>query len=473
MRGKIFSRTVGIILTALFFVVFEIYAVDYSLMSQKLDTLVKYAVPPGTDVSISVFDLELDSAIYDYRDKVLARPASVMKLITSITALSCLGTSYTFDTDVRIVGEINSDSVLLGDLYIVGDLDPEFKIEDMDMLVSKINSYGIKKIDGRVLADVTMMDSLYWGPGWCWDDTPESYQPYISPLMVNGGYVGVSAKPGKKGEAPIVNVSPESNYYSVIVSALSNTNSLGAPTITREWLTNKNNIHIKGNVTKPIAIELNIYGSAQFFIHVFRERLELQGISVDTIGMGTAPKESITIATTSRSIKEVMKEAMKESKNLNAEAMFLHLGKLRKSRDISFADASDYQETFIKRTLRSDKLIFKIADGSGLSVYNYVSSSLIVDMLRHAYKQSIIFDIICDALPVSGMDGTLRGRLGTRQTIGRIKAKTGSMTGSCSLAGFISTQNNRQLAFCIINEGVLSLSAARRLQDEICLILCQ
>lgn len=468
-----FIKSASLTLASLFFVVNLACADDYSVISQKIDSLIRYSSPPGTDISISVFDLKTDSSVYGYREKVLVRPASVMKVITSITALSCLGVSYTFNTDVRIVGEIDNDSILSGDLYIVGDLDPEFKIDDMDLLVSKIKDYGINKINGRLIADVTLLDSLYWGPGWCWDDTPGSFQPYISPLMVNGGYVGVSVKPGKKGEVPIVTVSPESGYYSVIVSALSEVRSLGAPTITREWLINKNNILITGNVTKPIAKELNIFGSAQFFTYLLRERLERQEIYVDTICWGRAPKDAVTVATISRSIKEVMKEAMKESKNLNAEAMFLHLGKLRKSQGVSFTDASDYVKTFVKRTLRDDKLNFRIADGSGLSVYNYVSASLIVDMLRNAYKQSLVFDVLYESLPVSGMDGTLRGRLGTKQSIGRVRAKTGSMTGACSLAGYISAPDGRQLAFSIINEGVLSLSAARRLQDDICIILCQ
>lgn len=44
-----------------------------------------------------------------------------------------------------------------------------------------------------------MKDSIYWGSGWAWDDTPASYQPYLSPLMLNKGLVTVTASPGERG----------------------------------------------------------------------------------------------------------------------------------------------------------------------------------------------------------------------------------------------------------------------------------
>lgn len=40
-----------------------------------------------------------------------------------------------------------------------------------------------------------MKDSLYWGAGWAWDDTPEAYQPYLSPLMYHKGMVRLQLLP--------------------------------------------------------------------------------------------------------------------------------------------------------------------------------------------------------------------------------------------------------------------------------------
>ena len=67
--------------------------------------------------------------------------------------------------------------------------------EDLDRLVDALASKGIRYVTDTLAADVSMTDSVYWGSGWCWDDTPYSFQPYLSPLMLNRGCVDVSVSP--------------------------------------------------------------------------------------------------------------------------------------------------------------------------------------------------------------------------------------------------------------------------------------
>lgn len=57
-------------------------------LSSRLDTLIKYRLPAGSNVSISVYDLTADKALYSYQADKLSRPASTMKLLTTITALA-------------------------------------------------------------------------------------------------------------------------------------------------------------------------------------------------------------------------------------------------------------------------------------------------------------------------------------------------------------------------------------------------
>ena len=58
-------------------------------LSSRLDTLIKYKLPIGSNVAISVYDLTSNRPLYGYQADKLSRPASTMKLLTTITALSC------------------------------------------------------------------------------------------------------------------------------------------------------------------------------------------------------------------------------------------------------------------------------------------------------------------------------------------------------------------------------------------------
>ena len=113
-------------------------------------------------------------------------------------------------------------------------------------------------------------------------------------------------------------------------------------------------------------------------------------------------------------------------------------------------------ETAEKSILQNDVGLntdhISIHDGSGLSVYTKVSPSSIIKLLRFARSQWT-FKYLYNALPISGVDGTLRGRMLGRDVRGRVHAKTGSMTGVSSLSGYLLDRNNHMLAFSIIMNG--------------------
>ena len=114
---------------------------------------------------------------------------------------------------------------------------------------------------------------------------------------------------------------------------------------------------------------------------------------------------------------------------------------------------------------------YQIADGSGVSLYNYISTDLLLGFLIHAYDNKAIFDILYEALPIAGVDGTLSNRMKKTKAFRRVRAKTGTVTGISSLAGYAKASNGHLLAFVIINQNVLKYVSARKFQDEICNIL--
>ena len=203
-------------------------SVNIDSVSESIDRIIYESLPEGTDIALMVYDLTNDTTLYAYREKVMCRPASVQKVITSVTALTSLGADYRFSTRLRTQGRISNDSVLNGNLYLVGGLDPALHESELRSMVNDLKKAGVKSINGTLYADVSIMDSTYWATGWCWDDAPASFQPYISPLMVHQGFVGVEVKPTSQGKAPEVNIYPPNNYIKVVNRAITQDNTLGS-----------------------------------------------------------------------------------------------------------------------------------------------------------------------------------------------------------------------------------------------------
>ena len=115
---------------------------------------------------------------------------------------------------------------------------------------------------------------------------------------------------------------------------------------------------------------------------------------------------------------------------------------------------------------------YRIADGSGLSLYNYLSADLEVRLLRYAYRNSTIYLHLLPSLPVAGSDGTLRNRMRGSFAADNVKAKTGTLEGVSALAGYCTAANGHRLCFSIINQGIMHASNGRRFQDRVCNALC-
>ena len=446
-------------------------------LTLRLDSLLNDTMLKTSEVGITLFDLTTGEPIYQYQDEKLYRPASTEKVITTVTALARLGTDYTMDTRLQYTGSIENDT-LKGNLYLIGGFDPELMDEDLDSLVDMVAKSGIRYIADTLVADVSMMDSVYWGKGWSWDDAPDAFQPYLSPLMLNRGCVDVTVIPTRKDSLPEVVCVPVSDYYQVENNAVSHQPEAGKLRITRNWMQQGNRIHVSGNVTKETTRTLSVYDSKNFFFHTFINRLKAKGIDARVKAFAETPcNDSLRVVsslfTLQRPLDEVLKQAMKESDNLCAESMFYHLAvRFAEKKRVSSGDGTDAIHDFMARALGFNPDYYNIVDGSGVSLYNYVSPRLLLEYLKYAYYHAEIFRPFYESLPIAGVDGTLEHRMKKGKAYRNVRAKTGTVKGVCSLAGYAKASNGHQLAFVIINQNVMKAGFARAWQDKVCEVLC-
>ena len=344
-----------------------------------------------SQLGMMVYDLDTDSAIFCHNERQLMRPASTMKVITAITALSRLGGSYQFKTDLCYTGRVDS-CTLQGDIYCVGGFDPRFNNDDLRAFVEGIRRLGIDTIRGSIYADKSMKDKNPYGEGWCWDDD----NPTLSPLLLS-----------RKDQ-----LLPK--FYSDLREA---------------------GIYLTGS-----------------------------------LGEKRKPEEANCIVRRFHTIDQVLMRMLKESDNLYAESMFYQIAASTGNHPATAKSARAIIKQLVNK-LGLDGSRYQFADGSGLSLYNYVSAELEVKLLRYAYHDQNIYNHLLPALPIAGTDGTLRKRMTGAFTRGNVHAKTGTVTGISSLCGYLTAANGHHLCFSIINQGVMHGKNGRRFQDKVCTIL--
>ena len=359
----------------------------------RLDSLVTDPLLERTQLGLMVYDLSADSILYNYGGRQTLRPASTMKLLTSVTALDVLGSSYDYRTYLYYKGTI-ADGVLTGDVWLVGGMDPLFDDTDMRIMAETLHRVGIDSISGRIVRDVSFKEEALLGEGWCWDDD----NPQLTPLLVS-----------RKDE----------------------------------------------------------------FADRFKEELQKCGIAVNApITTDRLPKDVLLICSRSHRLSEVLEPMMKESDNLYAESMFFQLAATVGKRPATAAHARQVIKTTVTKAGVTG-IPYRIADGSGLSLYNYVTPELMVRLLRYAYLKRDIMAALYPALPVAGVDGTLKKRMKGGPAQGNVHAKTGTLSGVSSLAGYCRAANQHLLAFCIINQGIMKNAEGRDFQDKVCEALCR
>ncbi len=171
-----------------------------------------------------------------------------------------------------------------------------------------------------------------------------------------------------------------------------------------------------------------------------------------------------------RSLADVLMPMMKNSDNLLAESMFWQLPGQPLTKSVRLQDCQDKVDAVL-RMAGLNPADYVVADGSGLSLYNYISPYALTMLLRFARSSETLFGALYPTLPVAGVDGTLQNRMKGTLAEGNVRAKTGTVTGVSSLSGYVTASNGHLLCFSIINQGVVRTAHGRAFQDRVCVAL--
>jgi D-alanyl-D-alanine carboxypeptidase/D-alanyl-D-alanine-endopeptidase (penicillin-binding protein 4) len=189
----------------------------------------------------------------------------------------------------------------------------------------------------------------------------------------------------------------------------------------------------------------------------FRDALGRFGIAVsgdvadidDVAGKPAGPRRLLHLHE-SAPLREIGVRLMKVSQNLIAETLRARIGLDADVPDVDplAAASGAYERTLAAWGVPAEDVI--LADGSGLSRYDYLTADALIAVLRHMAQEPRHAAAFEATLPILGVDGTLERRLRGTRAEGRVRAKTGSMSNVRALAGYVTTLAGERLAFVLI-----------------------
>ncbi|GLW54447.1 D-alanyl-D-alanine carboxypeptidase/D-alanyl-D-alanine endopeptidase [Kitasatospora phosalacinea] len=437
-------------------------AATASALTADLDRLLTDPRLAGAAAAVKVVDADTGEVLYAHDSQHLVLPASTMKLVTSAAAMDLLGTGYRFGTDVLATGRSDA-GVLHGDLVLRGGGDPSLLAQDLDALARQVADGGVRLVTGTLAYDASRYDDVPLGSGWAWDDEPYSYSPQISALTVasdtdyDTGTLQVTLTPGEPGAPAAVRVVPADTGAEITGSVTTGpAGSAYGVDVTRRHGTGE--IVLSGSLPAdngPDDEWVTVDDPAKAAARVFAAALARHGVRVlggDPVA-APAPAGARQVAHhDSAPLGDLLVPFLKLSNNGIAEHLVKEMGRVG-SGDGSWPAGLARIADFLHRN-GLDPTPARQADGSGLSRYDLVTADRYTALLAHARTQ-LWFATWYAALPVAGdpdrmVGGTLAARMRGTAAAGNVHAKTGSMSGVNTLAGYVTSPEGRRLVFAVL-----------------------
>ena len=443
-------------------------------LQTEIETVLNDPLLAPSNIGIKVVSVKTGEILFESGADKLYHPASTMKLLTAAAALVKLKPNYRFHTTLYAEGI--EGSRVQGNVYLKGRGDPLFAVEHLENMIEPLVQSGVKEIDGDIVVNDAYFDDVPKGKGWMWDDGPiGGYYAHQSALTINHNGVTVTVSPGADIGAPVrFRLDPPTEYLKVLNDAVtvaaSETGNLLIERQTEPVPANvltirgfvpvgQDAVHRRVDIVKPVL----------FCGTLFREALARNGISVHgVVRQGVVPVGAVEIAVhTSLPLSLIIRKMNKRSDNLIAELLLKTIGAEMIGLPGTAQKGLRVTSEFLGEAGMANAQS-ALADGSGVSRYNLLSASMLTNLLVYMFQDFSVMPEYLMSLPVAGVDGTLSWRMKDMRSDGVLRAKTGTLRGVTTLAGYAMTADGEILAFAMLMSHYVGSSNPRRaLQDKI------
>jgi serine-type D-Ala-D-Ala carboxypeptidase/endopeptidase (penicillin-binding protein 4) len=430
---------------------------------------------------VDIRSLDTGERIFALEADRLMMPASNMKIVTLAAAAEILGWDHRFTTTLETSGPVVA-GVLRGDLFVRGNGDPTINSRDgRDSAVlaewtSALRAAGIQEIVGRIVGDDQAFDDEGIGAGWAWDYLQFGYAAPVGALEFNENLASLVVEPGARvGDPATVRLAAG------VGLRLANRVSTGAEgsagTVEYRRHLDQPVLEVVGSIAigaKPVDRTVAVVNPTVFFAQSLKDALTERGLRVtgpavdlDDIApelIGSTAERRVIVSTQSPPLREIATVLMKVSQNLYAETLVKAIGAARGGLGTFGGGLDAVRSTLTTWGVPDDGYV--IADGSGLSRYNYLAPSTILSILDRLFKDAQQRATFMATFPVAGKDGSLATRMRRTRAEGNAMAKTGSISNVRSLSGYVRTRDGEMLAFSIIaNDFVIPAATVNWIAD--------
>lgn len=441
---------------------------------------------------VLIVDPGRGETLYAHNAGKLFIPASNQKLLTGAVALHHLGPDYRFTTTFIADGPIDG-GVVRGDLQVVGTGDPSVSdrmagdaMVPLRAAAESLATRGITRVTGALVAGGDAFPDATLGFGWSWDDLDFPYSAGVDELYLNEGYLSIAVRGGAKaGDPPTLRTRPARAFPRVRVLAVTVPPGATARLGVRHDSLDQGAVIVDGSVGAgdSATVRLSFRDQRRAYLEALGEALRDRGIVLEggvTTGASggdqrsAAPREPAgypLFATMSPPLRDILPHFEKPSQNQIGEILLRALGRSRKNVGSADSGARVIREQLLAWGAAGDGLV--VRDGSGLSRHNVVTPETIVRVLD-AMRRGPHFAVFHDALPIAGVDGTIRTRMRGTPAEGNVHAKTGTLDMVRSLSGYVSTADGRPLLFSMLsNNWTVPVREIEAVQDAIAVRLAQ
>ncbi|MBN8539529.1 MAG: D-alanyl-D-alanine carboxypeptidase/D-alanyl-D-alanine-endopeptidase [Deltaproteobacteria bacterium] len=472
------------LLCPIFFAATAVHASQAGTLANRLESQVKAAGFKKDEVGVWISD-GINTVYAHHADKKFI-PASLSKIPTAAAALSILPQGHKFKTtlvadpgNASIASNLTSPSgIMKGPLYLVGGGDPSFVSETIWFLVNEFTRTGIKEVDGDLVVDDSRFDSIRFGEDRQSQRVDRAYDAPLGAMSLNWNSVTAWVRPAsKQGEPAQILMDIASPFI-----RLQNKTKTGKPgqgfSISIERLKSENpadgdTFLATGSIGSDHpekAIYKSIRDPAFWTAQSVKTFFEARGIKIKgAVRQGVAPSKALVLATAeSKALPLIVSDMMKWSNNYVADMLVKNLAAEAGERPATTSHGIKQVRQYLEKAAGLKASDFEFINGAGFTRENSFTPGQLGAVLTAVRNDFRIFPEFLSALPIAGIDGTLRSRFRGLDGTGWVRAKSGLLNGAIGLAGYAGDDQGRIYTFVLLFNGAAGKEeVARALFDRL------
>ena len=459
---------------------------EIAQLRRLVDSLVGDTLFRSALWGILIVDPERGDTLYAHNAGKLFIPASNQKILISSVALKQLGPDFRFTTTLGTTGPI-ADGVVQGDLVVTGTGDPTVSdhmagdaMTPLRAIADSLAARGVRRVSGALVRSGDAFPGPAVGTTWPWGSLDSPSFAGVDELTFNEGLTRLIVRAGAtEGQPANVTTAPARTFPRVTLQA--RTVAPRPPTEqpvarrgrgglrARPDSTDLSALVVDGEIAAGDSVVLTTTqrDPSLAYLYALREALADKGIAVDGgVSRAISPGAPNTLlCVMSPPLRDILGPFLKPSQNQIGEILLRALGKNGTGVGSPDSGARVVRDQVLAWGGNTDGLI--VHDGSGLSRNDMVTPETLVKVL-HAMRADTTFHLFYDAMPIAGVDGTIRTRMRDTPAMNNVHAKTGTLGGVRSLSGYVTTAGGRQLIFAMLaNNFVVNVREVERVQDAI------